>query len=82
MAEGDRCRNEGSFHGWVCIDSTSEHKLPALLPIRERGASAVGELELATGLIGMVEQFDLVDKRELAPLDELNEAILAEDKGR
>ena len=27
-------------------------------------------------------QFDLVDKRELAPLDELNEAILAEDKGR
>lgn len=42
----------------------------------------MGELELATGLIGMVEQFDLVDKRELAPLDELNEAILAEDKGR
>jgi hypothetical protein len=25
-------------------------------------------------------QFDLVDKKELAPLDELNEAILAEDK--
>ncbi len=33
-------------------------------------------------LIGMVAQFDLVDKRELAPLDELNEAILAEDKSR
>ncbi|KAI0368091.1 Mob1/phocein [Pilatotrama ljubarskyi] len=29
-----------------------------------------------------VNEFDLVDKRELAPLDELNEAILAEDKGR
>jgi len=28
------------------------------------------------------EQFDLVDKKELAPLDELNDAILAEDKGR
>jgi len=28
-------------------------------------------------------QFDLVDKKELAPLDELNDAILAEDlKGR
>ncbi|QRW05067.1 Mob1/phocein family [Ceratobasidium sp. AG-Ba] len=27
-------------------------------------------------------QFDLVDKKELVPLDELNEAILAEDKGR
>jgi MOB kinase activator 1 len=29
-----------------------------------------------------VLQFDLVDKKELAPLDELNEAILAEDKTR
>ncbi len=28
------------------------------------------------------EQFDLVDKKELAPLDELNDAILAEGKGR
>ena len=27
-------------------------------------------------------QFDLVEKKELAPLDELNDAILAEDKGR
>ncbi len=27
-------------------------------------------------------QFDLVDKKELAPLDELNDAILAEDKSR
>ena len=27
-------------------------------------------------------QFDLVDKKELAPLDELNDAILAEDKVR
>lgn len=27
-------------------------------------------------------QFDLVDKKELAPLDELNDAILAEEKGR
>ena len=27
-------------------------------------------------------QFDLVDKKELAPLDELNDAILAEDKAR
>lgn len=27
-------------------------------------------------------QFDLVDKKELAPLDELNDAILAEDRGR
>ena len=27
-------------------------------------------------------QFDLVDKKELAPLDKLNEAILAEDKTR
>lgn len=24
-------------------------------------------------------QFDLIDKKELAPLDELNDAILAED---
>lgn len=31
---------------------------------------------------GDIEQFDLVDKKELAPLDELNDAILAEDKGR
>lgn len=46
--------------------------------VREQGKV----LELTAGLIGMVEQFDLVDKRELAPLDELNEAILAEDKGR
>ncbi len=30
----------------------------------------------------LVLQFDLVDKKELAPLDELNEAILAEDKTR
>ena len=30
----------------------------------------------------MMHQFDLVDKKELAPLDELNEAILAEDKSR
>jgi MOB kinase activator 1 len=27
-------------------------------------------------------QFELVDKKELAPLEELNDAILAEDKGR
>jgi hypothetical protein len=27
-------------------------------------------------------QFDLVEKKELAPLDELNDAILAENKGR
>jgi MOB kinase activator 1 len=27
-------------------------------------------------------QFGLVEKKELAPLDELNDAILAEDKGR
>jgi len=27
-------------------------------------------------------QFDLVEKKELAPLDELNDAILAEDKTR
>jgi len=27
-----------------------------------------------------INEFDLVDKKELAPLDELNEAILAEDK--
>jgi hypothetical protein len=27
-------------------------------------------------------QFQLVDKKELAPLDELNDAILAEDKTR
>ncbi|KAI0921681.1 hypothetical protein AcV5_000795 [Taiwanofungus camphoratus] len=29
-----------------------------------------------------VNEFDLVDKKELAPLDELNDAILAEDKSR
>lgn len=29
-----------------------------------------------------VVQFDLVEKKELAPLDELNDAILAEDKTR
>ncbi|KAG9128322.1 DNA polymerase zeta [Ceratobasidium sp. 392] len=29
-----------------------------------------------------INEFDLVDKKELVPLDELNEAILAEDKGR
>jgi hypothetical protein len=27
-------------------------------------------------------QFDLVDKKELAPLEELNDAILAEDGGK
>lgn len=27
-------------------------------------------------------QFDLIDKKELAPLSELNEAVLAEDKSR
>jgi len=31
----------------------------------------------AKGLMRM--QFDLVDRKELAPLDELNDAILAED---
>lgn len=29
-----------------------------------------------------IVQFDLVDKKELAPLDELNDAILAEDRTR
>lgn len=29
-----------------------------------------------------INEFDLVDKKELAPLDELNDAILAEDKAR
>ncbi|KAG9104749.1 Mitotic exit network component [Ceratobasidium sp. 370] len=29
-----------------------------------------------------INEFDLVDKKELVPLDELNDAILAEDKGR
>ncbi|PPQ71787.1 hypothetical protein CVT26_007621 [Gymnopilus dilepis] len=29
-----------------------------------------------------VHEFDLIDRKELAPLDELNEAILAEDKAR
>jgi len=29
-----------------------------------------------------VNEFDLVDKKELAPLDELNDAILGEDKSR
>ncbi|RXW25225.1 hypothetical protein EST38_g571 [Candolleomyces aberdarensis] len=29
-----------------------------------------------------INEFDLVDKKELAPLEELNDAILAEDKGR
>ncbi|KAF8826683.1 hypothetical protein HHX47_DHR5000421 [Lentinula edodes] len=29
-----------------------------------------------------INEFDLVDKKELAPLDELNNAILAEDKTR
>ncbi|KAG6821229.1 hypothetical protein H0H93_002339 [Arthromyces matolae] len=30
----------------------------------------------------VVQSFDLVDKKELAPLDELNDAILAEDRTR
>jgi len=29
-----------------------------------------------------INEFDLVDRKELVPLDELNEAILAEDKTR
>ncbi|KAH6914966.1 mps one binder kinase activator-like 1 [Coprinopsis sp. MPI-PUGE-AT-0042] len=29
-----------------------------------------------------IHEFELVDKKELAPLEELNDAILAEDKGR
>ena len=66
----------------VCICSASEHELPPLFPIRQRGACYVRVQRLATADREGVEQFDLVDKRELAPLDELNEAILAEDKGR
>ena len=34
------------------------------------------------GLEAKMLQFDLIDKKELAPLSELNEAILAEDKSR
>ena len=45
------------------------HEVGGLGTIVERGAKRLG-------------QFDLVDKRELAPLDELNEAILAEEKSR
>lgn len=33
-------------------------------------------------IILFCDKFDLVDKRELAPLDELNDAILAEEKTR
>jgi MOB kinase activator 1 len=35
--------------------------------------------ELACPDSSALTQFDLVDKKELVPLDELNEAILAED---
>jgi MOB kinase activator 1 len=34
------------------------------------------------GALFWLLQFDLVDKKELAPLDELNQAILIEDKIR
>jgi hypothetical protein len=59
--------------------SASEHELPPLLPLRARGACSPSQQ--ATHLHSS-PQFQLVDKKELAPLDELNDAILAEDKTR
>lgn len=39
-------------------------------------------LQWTQSILKNATQFDLVDKKELAPLDELNDAILAEDKTR
>ena len=61
------------------LNTSYRHFFLFVNEVREQGGTC---WSLTAGLIGMVEQFDLVDKRELAPLDELNEAILAEDKGR
>ena len=55
--------------------SPFKHELPALFPIRSRGMNLVHAK--TKDLMRM--QFDLVDRKELAPLDELNDAILAED---
>lgn len=62
-----------------CAASPSKHKLPALLPLCKRGMHVITS---SLDEINVFVQFDLVDKKELAPLDELNDAILAEDKGR
>jgi MOB kinase activator 1 len=44
----------------------------------------INEVRIALGAPHLLTypQFDLVDKKELAPLDELNDAILLEDKAR
>lgn len=59
--------------------SPSKHQLQTFFPLHQRGKSPsqVPSIACQSSL-----QFDLVDKKELAPLDELNDAILAEDKGR
>jgi hypothetical protein len=57
--------------------------------IRATDTSSFSSTRYASTIIGCapyslthVPQFDLIDKKELAPLDELNDAILAEDKAR
>lgn len=69
-ADGKRCY----------ATSPSEHKLPTFLPVCQRGTY----FTVADYMVNIhaYVQFDLVDKKELAPLDELNDAILAEEKGR
>ena len=59
--------------------SPPQYELSPLFPLHQRGMSPVEATN--THYLPNV-QFDLVDKKELAPLDELNEAILAEDKTR
>lgn len=63
------------------MSSAHEHELPPLFPVYQRGKLS-SFCCARSRLIRAVTQFDLVEKKELAPLDELNVAILAEDKAR
>lgn len=59
--------------------STSEYQLSSLFLVHQRSNFSV---PLGWPSLTALTQFDLVEKKELAPLDELNDAILAEDKTR
>ena len=71
------------------LGSAYEHELPSLFPVHQRGECSVSCARASPVLRSAAPrvddacvQFDLVEKKELAPLDELNVAILAEDKAR
>jgi hypothetical protein len=71
---------------WIFARSTPQYELPSFLPLYKRGEwfllsillTKIVSLNTSSILTNEI-QFDLVEQRELVPLDELNAAILAED---